>query len=171
MPKNIEIKAKAVDWERQLDRAKHLSSRAEYLSQEDVFFHCPNGRLKLRVLGSGEAFLIFYQRPDMAGPKLSEYHIAAVADAPVLRHTLDAAFGQISIVRKQRTVFHLGQTRIHFDEVEGLGRFIEIEVVLTDGQRCVDAEAVAENSMHELGISQDDLVKGAYADLYESKAY
>ena len=33
-------------------------------------------------------------------------------------------------VRKRRLVYHVGQTRVHLDRVEGLGDFLELEVVL-----------------------------------------
>jgi hypothetical protein len=46
-----------------------------------------------------------------------------------LRGVLGAACGIMGVVRKRRTVRMVGRTRVHLDEVEGLGRFIELEVV------------------------------------------
>lgn len=58
---------------------------------------------------------------------------------------------------------------MHFDEVEGLGSFIELEVVLLPGQAISDGEAVARELMFKLGIQQSDLVAGAYVDLLKEE--
>ncbi len=47
-----------------------------------------------------------------------------------LRVLLDRAFGTTQFVEKTRRLFLVGQTRVHLAEVEGLGSFMELEVVL-----------------------------------------
>lgn len=165
MARNVEIKARAADWDGQMEKAASLASSREELSQEDVFFAVPKGRLKLRVLGSGGAQLLFYERPDAAGPKTSQYRIVPVADHAGLRAALAAALGEKGVVRKRRTVFLVGRARVHFDIVEGLGRFIELEIVLVHGEDGSAGEAEARELMGKLGIAPADLVRGAYADL------
>lgn len=165
MARNVEVKARAADWDGQKEKAASLASSREELSQEDVFFSVPKGRLKLRLLGHGGAQLIFYERPDAAGPKTSRYRIVPVTDPAGLRSTLAAALGEKGVVRKQRTVFHVGRARVHFDDVEGLGRFIELEVVLEAAESEAEGKAQARELMEKLGISPADLVQGAYADL------
>ena len=73
------------------------------------------------------------------------------------------------MVRKKRTVYLAGRTRIHFDEVEGLGKFIELEVVLRDGEDAASGSAIAEDLMTKLGINKSDLIEQAYVDLLEKK--
>lgn len=69
MPQNIEIKARIESVEDMLPVATTLgSSAAQYVTQDDTFFQCPDGRLKLRVTDDGEGTLIFYRRPDQYGP-------------------------------------------------------------------------------------------------------
>lgn len=168
MPRNVEIKAVSRDWEAQRDTAAVLASSSEEILQEDTFFPCASGRLKLRRVDGAQpgTTLIFYRRDDMPGPKASEYVLCDLGDAAEhLRDVLTQALGTAQTVRKQRTVFHCGQTRIHFDEVEGLGRFIELEVVLRPGQAQEEGEAVAMHLIHALGIREEDLRVGAYADL------
>ena len=51
MPNNVEIKAQVNNIEELTKRARELSgTKGELLQQEDTFFMCQNGRLKLRVL-------------------------------------------------------------------------------------------------------------------------
>ncbi len=166
MPANIEIKARAGDWDRQRHLAETLSARsAQRIAQEDVFFHARTGRLKLRVFSPTAGELIAYDRPDSPGPKQSRYSISRTTDPAGLRAALAASLGVRGVVRKQRDLYLLGQTRIHFDEVEELGRFIELEVVLREDQAPEDGRRIAEDLMTALGIQPDDLVEGAYADL------
>lgn len=64
----------------------------------------------------------------MNGPKLSTYSKAIVTDSTSLKNVLTMALGVKGCVRKKRLLFHFDQTRIHVDEVSGLGSFLELEV-------------------------------------------
>jgi adenylate cyclase class IV len=166
MARNIEIKARAKNFEEQLRIAAGLSSQTpELITQVDTFFNVPRGRLKLREFGDGTGELIHYDRPDSQGPKPSTYVLSATAEPGSLKRALDSATGIRAVVKKKRTLFLSGQTRIHFDEVEGLGCFIELEVVLSPGQSISAGEAISRELMLKLGIQQSDLVSGAYVDL------
>ena len=63
----------------------------------------------------------------------------------------------------------MGQTRVHCDQVEGLGDFAELEVVLNDDQTSEDGTRIAEDLMKKLGLDSKDLIPGAYMDLIETK--
>lgn len=165
MPSNVEIKANAGDWDRQVAIARVLADKTEELIQEDTFFNCPEGRLKLREIKGGESYLIFYLRSDLKGPKNSVYYPSAVKDPASMKALLGAAFGLGGIVKKNRTLFLSGATRIHFDEVEGLGRFIELEVCLRDGKSPAEGAAIAKTFMARLAIGEKDLLDRAYADM------
>ena len=78
--------------------------------------------------GTGE--LIYYERPDVEGPKLSNYSKSMVIDLTSLKTVLQMALGAIGTVKKTRMLSHFNQTRIHVDEVVGLGNFLELEVSL-----------------------------------------
>ena len=78
---------------------------------------------------------------------------------------LGAAFGFGRTIKKKRLLFLSGATRIHFDEVEGLGRFIELEVCMKEGQDQAEGEAIAKAFMERLGIAEADLLETAYADM------
>ncbi|MCU0916181.1 MAG: class IV adenylate cyclase [Planctomycetes bacterium] len=167
MKRNVEIKAKVADLAAVRDRAEQLAdSGPMVLRQEDTFFTCPRGRLKLRrFLDCELGELIYYERADDAGPKESHYVVHPTADAEGLRDVLSAALGVAGVVRKRRAVYLIGPTRVHLDEVEGLGAFVELEVVIQPGQDFAQGEAIARALMAKLGISADQLIDRAYVDL------
>ena len=168
MATNIEIKARARDFESQFQIASTLCPRpVEVIAQEDIFFNVSRGRLKLRVFSDHEAELIAYARSDELGPTASEYEISRTHDPSGLRSILERSLGVRGIVRKSRQLLLSGRTRIHFDTVDGLGRFIELEVVLADGDDPADGAAEADNLMATLGIQDEDLIRMAYVDLLE----
>lgn len=167
MPRNIEIKARARDFEGIKSRAEKLSDTAvKIIPQEDIFFNTPQGRLKLRVLAD-DAQLIYYTRPDQHGPKRSDYRIASVNDSENLKRVLELAYGIRGVVRKTRYLYLVGQTRVHLDAVDGLGQFMELEVVMEDGQSDAEGQKTAEDLMSALGVQRTDLIDGAYMDLLE----
>ena len=169
MPSNIEIKARARNFGELRRRAEALSDApVEVISQEDTFFNVPQGRLKLRVLSREIGQLIYYTRPDQEGPKRSDYHISQTSDPENLKRVLELAYGIRGIVRKTRYLYLTGQTRIHLDDVQGLGQFMELEVVMQDGQSDAEGKAIAKGLLVRLGVGQNDLLEGAYMDLLES---
>lgn len=166
MARNVEIKARVEDREWLEQAAAALADRGpEALFQDDTFFHCPDGRLKLRDFGDGTGELIFYQRADASGPKTSFYRIAPTSDPAALRDTLGLALGERGRVVKHRTLYLAGRTRIHLDRVESLGEFMELEVVLADDEDEAAGLAEARRLMEQLGIGADQLIEGAYLDL------
>ena len=111
--------------------------------------------------------MVYYERPDWDGPKRSDYFIFNTNDPENLKTALSLALGIRGVVRKTRYLYMVGQTRVHLDDVEGLGQFMELEVVLRDGQSDDEGQAVANDLMKKLGIEPTDLIEGAYMDLLE----
>ena len=166
MPRNIEIKARIDSVESLLPRARAVAgNEPELIVQDDTFFTVPHGRLKLREFADGSAELIHYHRPDGTQAKASDYVRVLVHDAAALRDALARGCGVQGRVRKQRLLLRAGATRIHLDRVDGLGDFMELEVVLVDGQSDAEGTAVAEALMQELGLAGAERVAGAYLDL------
>jgi adenylate cyclase class IV len=171
MARNVEIKAAVGDFARVTARLATLSAGpGASLAHEDTFFRCPGGRLKLRLLAGHAGELIYYERADHAGPRTSDYRVVPTAEPDRLRAVLAAAYGIIGVVRKRRTVHMVGRTRVHLDEVENLGRFVELEVVLEDGEPVEQGVAEAHRLMAALDIQEDQLVSHAYLDLLPPSA-
>ena len=170
MARNVEIKARIESVDTLLPRVKAIAdSGPTEIFQDDTFFSCPNGRLKLRAFSESAGELIFYQRPDVAGPKESFYVISATASPDTLREALSLACGACGRVRKHRTLFLAGRTRIHLDRVDGLGHFLELEVVLAEGESTETGMGIARELLASLGISPQQLIEGAYVDLLRGK--
>jgi len=171
MPRNIEIKARIDAIETLLPQARTLADGdAEPIEQDDTFFIVAEGRLKLREFADGSAELIHYHRGDGCEARPSDYVRVPVPDAAALREALARACGVLGRVRKRRLLLHLGQTRLHLDRVEGLGDFVELEVVLRDGQSDDEGRAIAEGWMQRLGLQHAPRLGGAYMDLLRAAA-
>lgn len=171
MPANVEIKARIPSVDALLPLAQALSDdkHLQRIHQDDSFFAVPHGRLKLRVFGDGSGELIHYLRPDATGPKLSDYVLVPVPEPDSLREALSRACGLVGRVRKHRILALVGPTRIHLDQVEGLGDFLELEVTLQDGQTEAEGTAIAHELMASLGVLPEQLLQGAYLDLLRSE--
>ncbi len=166
MARNVEIKARVSNMEAMRQKAAAVADKGPVeITQDDTFFRCESGRLKLRAFSSDEGELIFYRRADQQGPKESFYLLSPTSAPDTLRESLSLAYGQAGRVRKHRTLFLAGRTRIHLDQVEGLGSFLELEVVLEDGEAAESGIREAHILMERLGVQSTQLIQGAYVDL------
>jgi predicted adenylyl cyclase CyaB len=171
MPRNIEIKARIESVDAVLPRARTLAGcDAELIEQDDSFFTVPRGRLKLREFADGSAELIHYHRPDSAEAKASDYVRTPVTEPQSMREALTRGCGLLGRVRKRRWLLLVGQTRVHLDRVEGLGDFMELEVVLRNKQGDAEGVAIAEALMEQLGLQLAPRLAGAYLDLLAASA-
>lgn len=163
--RNIEIKARCPDpdairrW-----LAQRGVKPAARLHQIDTYFVVPHDRLKLREIAGEPAQLIQYHRPDARAARTSDYVIAPVPEPGPLKEALARALGIRTVVEKQRELYLWGQTRIHLDEVAGLGAFLELETVITD-QPQEEAERECREVQEALGIGEEDLVAGSYGEM------
>ena len=166
MARNVEIKARIMDLEALEARVAELATAGpQDIVQDDTFFHCTSGRLKLRRFSASAGELIAYHRADETGPKISTYRRCPTDHPDDLRDCLALAHGVAGRVVKERRLYLAGRTRIHLDRVEGLGTFMELEVVLGETESAEDGEHEARRLMAALGIKTDALIEGAYLDL------
>jgi len=170
MARNVEIKARIKSVKALLPKAAALADKGPIkILQDDTFFRCKSGRLKLRTFSKKEGELIFYRRARRRGPKESFYLRCPTTTPETLRESLCLAYGQAGRVRKHRTLFLIGRTRVHLDTVEGLGHFLELEVVLREGEPAKAGVREAHRLMDKLGIRPSQLVEDAYVDLLPSR--
>jgi homotetrameric cytidine deaminase len=164
--RNVELKARDRDRGRTLDLALAFGAqdRGE-IAQRDTYFMPQHGRLKLREQVPGEAELIAYRRPDEADARTSEYLRVPVADPQALRVALDASNGTLVTVSKRRRLLLWEGVRIHLDEVEGLGSFVELEAVAEEGSDLSAEREKVERLRGELRIANADVVAVGYSDL------
>ncbi len=169
--RNIEIKARITEYTQTLKNVISLCGKPQSTeNQIDTFFNSPIGRLKLRETSNNSA-LIYYDRPDSCEPIQSDIAISFIDEPKTLKSVLSKSNGIRGIVEKERKLFKFEQTRIHLDEVNGLGKFIELEVVLSPNQTEIDGKTIAIDLMAKFGIRKSDLIDVAYIDLLETNSY
>lgn len=165
--KNVELKVQVSDFSNIVALLKNSKARAVgLLSQKDTYFNCSRGRLKIREINNSGCELIYYQRPDVRGSRISNYQVVNLSrkTASQLKKLLKDSFGERGAVIKKRRLWLLGKTRIHLDQVKGLGNYVELETVFNkDGYR----KAMIEHR-HIISVLQlrgYKKIKGSYSDL------
>lgn len=164
---NIEIKARCAD--AGFIRNYLQQHGADFKGtdfQTDTYFNVHHGRLKLRQ-GNIENSLIFYQREDKAGTKLSEVTLFKVKEeSELLKKALTQANGVKVTVRKKREIYFIENVKFHIDEVEGLGSFVEIEAIDVDGSKGLDfIEQQCDFYVAALQIKEEELLTESYSDM------
>jgi adenylate cyclase class 2 len=110
--------------------------------------------------------LIAYERADQAGPRESRYRLVEIADGSEIKAALSDALGITAVVAKQRRLFLWEGVRIHLDQVDGLGSFVEFEAIVGDGPADLErAEGRIDELRREFGLDDDCLVASSYSDL------
>jgi len=171
--RNVEQKFRCGDLK--AARAAALDAGAvqvQTLRQRDIYFHAQRGRLKLRSIESDlhttASELIAYQRPDGEAERTCTYHILPVTQPQRVEVLLGAVLGIRAIVRKSRRLLMSDSLRIHLDEVEELGSFVEFEAVLGPGHEEPEGRRLIAVWRALLGLS--DSVPVSYVDLLESQS-
>ncbi len=163
---NIELKARCPYLERFRNKALALPHSSEgERRQTDTFFVTPKGRLKLRESEPGGAVLIPYLRKNQPGPKQSDYSLLPVNDVSVTIRILTEMFGVRIVVKKIRSVYIYKNVRIHLDQVENLGDFVEFEAVVRHESERSASRQTLDWLIDYFGIQEEQFVPEAYADL------
>lgn len=137
--RNLEIKVRVQGHEVIRLGLKELGAQyVETLVQIDTYYRCKKGRLKIREVNGTTAELITYQRPDVASSKISSYTIQPIpmSKLETKKKKLLERFGVMVVVKKKRELWKYKNTRIHLDNVAGLGKFLELETVATTISDC-----------------------------------
>jgi homotetrameric cytidine deaminase len=165
--RNVELKARDADPHTTLERALALGASDEgVLRQRDTYFARARGRLKLREQEGGRepvAQLIAYVREDAEQARTSAYRIAPAAEPEALRAALDASLGTLAVVDKRRRLLLWEDVRIHLDDVEGLGTFVELEAVASPDSDLRREHELVARLREELALGEPVAV--SYADL------
>ena len=167
---NIEIKARCNDHKKVRDFL--ISRNADFKGtdhQVDTYFWVNNGRLKLRE-GDIENFLVFYERENKEGPKQSKVILFESNPKSSLKEILVQALGVLAVVDKTREIYFIENVKFHIDIVKGLGTFMEIEAIDSDGsfgknkllEQC-------DTYLSSFGINNDDFISVSYSDLLLEK--
>jgi predicted adenylyl cyclase CyaB len=163
MPVNLELKAKYPNIKR-AERIAHeiTESDAEILDQTDTYFRIPHGRLKLREIHDVTSELIWYDRKEDGGDRISHYERVTVDDSEGFTTILTRSLDVDVRVTKQRTVYRWNNCRVHIDLVEQLGPFVEFEVMESPQN---DERERLQFLIEKFGITDLDIINCSYSDL------
>jgi len=163
---NFEFKARAInieELEQRLQAHQPLFIGTDH--QIDTYFHISQGRLKLRE-GNIENALIHYRRTDTAGAKQSDVWLYKHQPDPALKQVLTASLGIKVVVDKKRKIYFIDNVKFHFDEVLGLGSFVEVEAIDKNGSIGIDhlrEQCTFYASLFD--ISDSDYIAESYSDM------
>ncbi|MBN1480524.1 class IV adenylate cyclase [candidate division KSB1 bacterium] len=138
---NLELKAKYPHIERAFELAGTIGAQQHWTKKQiDSYFSVPNGKLKLRQVENENGELIAYIRPTDQNAKVSDYYIYKTATPTVLKKVLSHVLPFDIDVVKERTLYTWKNVRIHIDNVQGLGGFLEFEVVMNEEKDALSAQ-------------------------------
>ncbi|NJD22990.1 MAG: CYTH domain-containing protein [Melioribacter sp.] len=136
MPLNLELKIKVESHTKLINALRRINAEKKgILKQKDIYYKTRNGLLKLRVEGNNFT-LIKYLR-DEKGKRWSNYELLRLEGKNPEKY-LNDVFDVDTVVEKKRILYLYKNTRIHLDEVKGLGKFLELETLLVSTRK--DAE-------------------------------
>jgi len=169
--RNLELKARLDA----LDAARHIAQRLateppRTQIQTDVYFHCRQGRLKLRHIEGSTAQLVSYSRPDQREVSLSRYRLVDMPDAAGVEQALADALGVWLTVRKRREIHMYHNVRIHLDEVDDLGTFLEFEAVLGPTADEPTSQQRLDFLIQQFDIRPDSLIDHSYSDMLAARS-
>lgn len=164
--RNIEFKAKVDSlepYENILLELQPLFKGVDH--QIDTYFNVPKGRLKLRE-GNIENALINYDREDQAGSKLSSVILYRHQPDPALKAILTHQLGIKMVVDKVRKIYFIENVKFHFDQVKGLGSFLEVEAIDNDGQYSLEKLQEQCNYFQAMfGLEPQQMMRQSYSDM------
>ena len=164
MPKNLEVKIQVDSFLDTLDTLKlHRIKEEKVLEQTDVYYQNDNMKVKLRI-ENGQNWLIKYLRDETGKDRWSSYELLKL-EGENPRKYLSDLLSEKTVVNKQRKLYIYENTRIHLDEVENLGNFIELETVVTGGDS--EAKAEFEEVVELLNLDLTKQIKCGYKELIE----
>jgi predicted adenylyl cyclase CyaB len=163
--RNIELKASDPDPNRSLEVCRALGAEDHGdIWQRDTYFEVVSGGLKLREERPGHPHLIQFERANQPQQRESQYRIIEVDDGAVLRAALAAAIGIRGVVTKRRRLFLWCDVRIHLDDVEQLGTFIELEAVAPSDSDLAHEHRLIVELRAALAITDERLIASGYAE-------
>lgn len=161
MPTNLEVKIK-LDTKNKIEKlCGDMNAEFRHLiKQKDVYYKYKNGLLKLRI-ENGTYSIIKYLR-DEKGKRWSDYEILKIEGKNVEKY-LSEVLTVEAVVEKARKLFMYKDTRIHLDTVKNLGKFLELETVVTKNKKHAEKEFAEVVNLLKLDMTKQ--IKSSYRNL------
>lgn len=164
--KNFEFKAKVDGIEKYENKLLSLNPDIKGTDHQiDTYFNVQIGRLKLRE-GNIENALINYDREDVAGSKVSQIILYKHQPDVALKNILAKQFGIKTIVDKKRKIYFIDNVKFHFDKVQNLGTFLEVEAIDDNGTFSIDElKKQCDYYFDFFELTKENIIDKSYSDL------
>ncbi len=162
MPVNLELKVE-LNSHNGIKKilAKINAEFVKTLKQKDVYYKTHSGLLKLRI-ENGEQSIIKYLREENGKDRFSNFEVLHFASGDAEKFFKDI-YKIETIVEKKRQLYLYNNTRIHLDEVKGLGKFLELETLVLNGKQ--DAKKRYDRIALLLSLDKYESIRKSYRDL------
>lgn len=163
---NIEFKCELRDMTLARYHCKKLEAKlVGVVEQMDTYYKLPDGRLKRRIVKDEPVEWIFYHRPDRVTPKMSHFMIYSEEQARARWGVLPLK--DWLVIRKVREIYILNNIRIHLDDVEQLGQFIEYEAQVSPKYNVRVCHDQIATLRHEFAPILGEAIAYGYADMMD----
>ena len=169
MPTNLELKVKLKSFDKTKEILKNINAEfIHVLIQKDVYYKISGGLLKLRLENTKDSLLpdkqslIKYNRDEKGADRFSNYDVLNFSSGKT-EEFFNSIFKVEAVVQKTRQLYLFDNTRIHLDEVKGLGKFLELETLVIKGK--ADAKKRFDFIKKSLMLNNLDEIKKSYRDL------
>lgn len=164
--KNYEFKAKIDAIEKYETKLLTLNPQFKGLDHQiDTYFNAQHGRLKLRE-GNIENSLINYDRENILGSKESQIILYQHEPNIALKNILVKQLGVKIVVNKKRKIYFIDNVKFHFDIVENLGSFLEVEAIDSKEEFTLETlKQQCDTYFHFFELTQNNIIDKSYSDL------
>ncbi|MBK7212427.1 MAG: class IV adenylate cyclase [Bacteroidales bacterium] len=164
--KNFEFKAKIDEIEKYENKLLTLNPYFQGLDHQiDTYFNTQNGRLKLRE-GNIENSLINYDRENVSGSKESQIILYQHEPNVALKNILIRQLGVKIVVDKKRKIYFIDNVKFHFDVVEHLGTFMEVEAIDSKEEFTIEElKEQCDKYFDFFELTQNNIIDKSYSDL------
>jgi len=165
MPINLELKIKVDNHRKIISRLiKAGAQNKGILKQKDIYYKVKSGLLKLRIQES--AYVLIKYLRDEKGKRFSNYELMILQGKNPEKY-LAGIFDVEAVVEKNRKLFLFENTRIHLDDIKGLGKFLELETLLISTKN--DAHRRFNEVVKMLNLDLTKQIKASYKNLMMNK--
>ena len=145
-------------------------------NQSDSYFAAPHRdfvktdeALRIRSL-DGKAVLT-YKGPKLDKVSKTREELETPVDEATTAKILRAlGFSEAGMVRKKREVFRAGEITVCLDAVEGLGEFLEVEIVAEDGKDLETSRGKLFELLKQFGAGEKDSIRTSYLEMVLDKS-
>jgi len=140
-------------------------------NQSDTYFAAPyrdfsktDEALRIRSL-DGQAVLT-YKGPKLDKVSKTREELETSVDEATTAKILHAlGFSDAGIVRKKREVFRAGEITVCLDAVEGLGEFLEVEIIAEDEKDLDTSREKLFELLKQFGAGEKDSIRTSYLEM------